>query len=353
MGNCTFGGKREEPESPEFIPPDPSIDEPLHVTVTKIGYTHHHPAYGVLHKDSSKSQLWLWFRKRDVFGGHYKIQLENFVRNHPKQKHLGQILYYALCQKQPQIKWFQRISGSGNDYYRGFLENSEKVGVYNDQYYLQHSFHGHHLPTKNFLNKTGLVTKWQFYSIADCYDGDLGRGVRCQRSEMKLEILVTGTAITTYVEIEDEITVFDGSSQKLNKEVAHRTVRDTTNFVDNIQYRVTVNNQTWMTWIIAGDSLPPGTTPNDLTVIHTPLFKVVLEGGWSHRSKVHVHTRGDVDPALALLFAHLMTSEYAIPEIKSQIMFPIPSTCPDGSSLVNSVQSGLIIAESEGFSMVE
>lgn len=228
-----------------------------------------------------------------------------------------------------------------------------KSWVGKDQYYLQHSFHGHHLPTKNFLNKTGLVTKWQFYSIADCYDGDLGRGARCQRSEMKLEILVTGTAITTYVEIEDEITVFDGSSQKLNKEIANRTVRDTTNFVDNIQYRVTVNDQTWMTWIIAGDSLPPGTTPNDLTVIHTPLFKVVLEGGWSHRSKVHVHTRGDVDPALALLFAHLMTSEYAIPEIKSQIMFPIPSTCPDGSSLVNPVQSDLIITESEGFSMVE
>lgn len=68
--------------------------------------------------------------------------------------------------------------------------------------------------------------------------------------------------------------------------------------------------------MVLGDAHSDG--PTDL-LIDCPLFSSTVVGGWFSRSHVIVETRPGVDPALAMLIAHLCTTEYSVAEIKRDL----------------------------------
>lgn len=95
-----------------------------------------------------------------------------------------------------------------------------------------------------------------------------------------------------------------------------------TNFVDRVEYRLSLNGQVWAEWFVNGDGFPEETvTANSLDIIsHTPLFTNVQVGGFVKSLEHRVTTvSSTVDPVLSLLVAHLCATEFNVQSIKAHI----------------------------------
>jgi hypothetical protein len=348
MGACCGAMFDANPDTPPFIKPDPEINQPLLAVMAALGYWGMSHDYGIWQnsrpdKDANQ-EMWMWFRRRDCGSGSIKVNLENFVRTDEKNPKQGKILYYALLQRQPNVQHFQRIAGQSNTGWLGFLggllgggNNNQGGGGQvsqgnDDDYYINHHNHTSGMSSYGsggrIVGKTFLITKWQSFNSATIYDGDLGRGVKTfGNNSVVLETVAVGTAITTYMKVEEVVQERDGEGNITGSHTHTKEHRHSTTFVDNVQYRVSVGGGLWSQWSIPGDSSPQASMGNSV-IISTPFFNTTLEGGWFSRTKFHCQTNNGIDPALALLLSQLLCTEYSIPEIKNDLDLPIPLHAP-------------------------
>ena len=90
---------------------------------------------------------------------------------------------------------------------------------------------------------------------------------------------------------------------------------------------VVVYSQFWTEWVVQGDT---HYNPGSNCTIDSPLFTTTIEGGWFSRAAYTTITKAGVDPALALLVAHLCYTEYSVAEIKRDLRPNTPRSPPRG-----------------------
>jgi hypothetical protein len=334
MGACCSNDSN--PDAPDVIKPDPAMTGSLKVVVAALGSWGAGHDYGVWENerpeknDEANKCVWMWFNKTSndkAHAGQTTIRLENFVRTDPNDPKLGKILFYCLLQKKPTVQYFQRFGGRSNDmsFFHGF--HNDNFRTYDDNYYMNHNDHRHSHAVASIQSKSTMVTKWQSYNTAKIYDGNLGRGEeKLGKNFILLDCLALGTTVTTYLTIREEVEETDAEGHKHRRWVTRHEHHSNT-FVDSVQYRVTVNNLLWSEWSIPGDSAPEASMANSVTV-STPFFNTTLDGGWFKRTKYHTTTNNGIDPALAMLFSHLICTEFSVPEIKNDLNLPIPTREP-------------------------
>jgi hypothetical protein len=83
--------------------------------------------------------------------------------------------------------------------------------------------------------------------------------------------------------------------------------------------------QLWAEWVVQGDT---NYRAGSNTVIESPLFTTTIEGGWFKKSAYSTVTKAGVDPALALMIAHLCYTEYSVEEIKRDLRPNTPHRPP-------------------------
>jgi hypothetical protein len=83
--------------------------------------------------------------------------------------------------------------------------------------------------------------------------------------------------------------------------------------------------QLWAEWVVQGDT---NYRAGSNTVIESPLFTTTIEGGWFKKSAYSTVTKAGVDPALALMIAHLCYTEYSVEEIKRDLRPNTPTDRP-------------------------
>ena len=74
-------------------------------------------------------------------------------------------------------------------------------------------------------------------------------------------------------------------------------------------------------WVVPGDTF---TGKDSQIITDTPFFRATIEGGWFKATKTMISTKQNMDPALALLLAHLVTSEFSIVSIKTHLRANTP-----------------------------
>jgi hypothetical protein len=331
---CCFSLFDNVPETPKQIQADPSPTEQCTFVTAKLGYwgfSHDHGIWRDQIPDNSgekKEQMWMWFRKRQQ-GSDFKIQLENFTRTDPNDKSMGKVLFYGVMQGKPKVEYFQRVAGRSGGGFFGFFGSGYGNSVnYDDSYYFNHGEHQRGLHNQRVLGKTEVITKWQSYSTTKLFDGNMGRGEGTLNKDFVLmDVIACGTIVTTYTDYEEEEVVRNDKGEETGRRFVRRTTHNSYTFVDFIQYRLTVNNQLWAEWQVLGDSHSNAYSGKNIT-IDTPFFATVLDGGWFSRTKFRVTPKQGIDPALALLISHIVTSEYSLEEIKNDLNISIPSRPP-------------------------
>jgi hypothetical protein len=266
--------------------------------------------------------MWLWFNKSTSGPNAGRIDLENFSRGHVKEEPLkGKVLYYALVTEKPYFESFQRIASSGFERFFGLY--TDQYAVEEDAYYLRHPSHTskHHIGGR--VIGEGIITKWRLNTQAQIFDGEKGRGAdNFQKDPVILEVFSLGTVVTTYEEVERQVEDRDGDG----KVTGHHTVRETlkleTEFVDRVEFRLVFRGALWSQWFIDGDSKYYESADVNIA---SPFFDVTFSGGWFAPSLFNIKTKEGVDPAFAILLAHLCNTEYSVAEIKRDLKVNTPA----------------------------
>jgi hypothetical protein len=348
------------------IKPDPSSQETILCYVAQLGIFGSRD-YGIWQNTypSSSSErtanMWMWFNKstseaNPAFG---VIDLENFVRGHkendPKK---GRVLYSAIITEKPIFQMFQKQVDDGA--FHNFM--GIFTGNYNDPEDLVYVRHPNHTGKKNFGHggervrdlEPDILTKWSFATRAYFKDGDLGRGAASfGNDQVVLEIFSKGAVVTSYQEIERQVEDQDSDGNVVGHHMERRIDKNETEFVDRIEFRLSFRGMIWATWAVQGDTYIYGDA--DAT-IDCPLFTTTIEGGWITRSRFRTQTKPGVDPALALLIAHVCGTEYSVQAIKQDLSVNI-SLCLPGVWIFTpynpsmNYQSPIQIQENVTFSM--
>jgi hypothetical protein len=322
------------PEVPPVIKPDPDFtNQPVTFVSAALGFFGMSHDFGVWENEypdkskDRKEKIWLWFRKRPA-GNDFKINLENFVRTNPEDKSMGKILYYAVMQGKPNVQFFHRIAGSSHSQFTGFFGDNYSHKIHHDDgfYTSRHVDAGGDIHKSRVIARTQMITKWQSYSNTKIYDGNLGRGEgTLGRNFVLLDVIACGTIVTNYTEVEEEIIDKDADGRVIGHRHERHMRHSSQTFVDYTQYRVTVNGQLWTQWQVPGDAQG---APEKAVVVDTPFFSTVLDGGWAARTKFKTTTKAGIDSALALLFSHVVCTEYNLSEIKNDLGISIPHRPP-------------------------
>ena len=100
----------------------------------------------------------------------------------------------------------------------------------------------------------------------------------------------------------------------------------------------------WAEWVVQGDAhYSPGTEAR----VESPLFTTVVEGGWFSKATYITSTKPGVDPALALLVAHLCYTEYSVAEIKADLRPNTPNLPPRSFFYQPPAQNQMVFSGSE------
>lgn len=112
--------------------------------------------------------------------------------------------------------------------------------------------------------------------------------------------------------------------------------KNETNFLDRIEYRLSLNGRVWAEWFAYGDGFPEVTVSADSLdiVSQSPLFSTVQVGGFAKSLEHRVTSvRSEVDPVVTILVAHLCATEFNVHTIKAQIKINTPEEPPFVHSL--------------------
>mmetsp|Transcript_14260 Transcript_14260/g.32001 ORF Transcript_14260/g.32001 Transcript_14260/m.32001 type:complete len:347 (+) Transcript_14260:83-1123(+) len=327
MGCCSSDAM---PDIPEKITGDPDVNEQITACVKRIGmwgrdYSVHEGEKYPASSDAAKNTMWMWFNKSD--GG--QIDLENFTRgwkeDEPKK---GKTLYTANVTERPSFQQFQRTLDNRHQTLDRFMGFSTNDGYQSDEdnYYVRDSRHAEKFRPDSNTQKTGpdMVTKWSVNTKATIRDGVLGRSKETlEGREMALEVFSKGTVATGW----EVHTTRDEETG----EVRRRTEKNETEFVDRVEFRLTVGGALWCSWVVQGDSHHP---QGDCSV-NCALFDATVKGGWYSGANTVVKTAPGVDPALALMLAHLCMTEYSVAELKADLHPNTPSEPPQNFNYVS------------------
>jgi hypothetical protein len=318
------------PDLPDEIKPDPKLNGTVEIITARLGYFGNSRDYGIwdgFRPDNQKEankKLWLWFNKGEV-EKETRVELENFTRDDPNIKNKGRILYYATLQKKPEVSSFRRSVNNGTEEFFGFFVQKDLGSTYNryeDEHYFRdipnhkpgHDIHAHHVHK--------VVTKWQFHSSAKIFDGNTGRGAdNLRKDHVLLDVCSVGTIATVYHDWKEKVEIRNDEGRVTGHRDEHRHDRREKNFVDRLEYRLTVNGALWAQWSVPGDA--PGITQD--VNIDSPFFKMKLEGGWATRTKNSITTKEGMDPAMAMLLAHLCSTEFSVEEVKHDLGISTPN----------------------------
>lgn len=331
MGGCCSSDAA--PDVPQDIKMDPGMN-PITIQSAAFGTFGGSRDFGVWENtrpaDSGdqKKQMWLWFNKSDLGPNRVRIDLENFRRGHnAEQPDKGKVLFYATMNEKPSFEYFQRAAGSGRDSFFGFFGSSTYLEP-EDIYYTNHIQHVRRL-RNNATTLGHVITKWSTSAQVQFFDGDTGRGADImQKDPVVMEIYAKGTNVTTYqrwVEHSDN-----------GPDTRYGSV--TTELVDRIEYRLTFKEALWGEFFVEGDAA--SNQPADPT-IESPFFSTTLQGGWFARTVFTTKTKPDVDPALAILIAHVCATEFSVAQMKKDMAIPVPSRYPETSGLLGNGLAGI------------
>jgi hypothetical protein len=332
------------PDIPKNRRPDPPIQGQIDAVVVNLG-TFFSRDYGVWDRvypqnsSDRKDNMWLWLNKSDD-----RVELENFDRKPGDNLKKGRVLYAAFVTDNPHFDQFNRLPNRFNGRFTGIDDgyNSEP-----DDFYLnkaghrsyQDTFGPNHYMNPNMssfsgpcvMNEGEIITKWRLNTTAKIVDGNTGRGAPYFGQEpIHLEVFSKGTVVTTYFRKLErvEIDEHDNDGNVTGHRYEMRTIHEKkeSEFVDHIEYRLSFRGQLWGQWWVKGDTF----TGSDTQVVtDSPFFTATLDGGWFKTTKTRIVTKTAIDPALALLIGHLVTTEYSIAAIKKHLQAATPpAECP-------------------------
>lgn len=332
MGGCCSGDT--VPPVPKNIRADPDAEQPIKAVSARLGFFGASRDFGIWHESrpkqsaDQKDNIWLWFNKSNIKGSktrEVQIDLENFQRPQNGNKNQGKILYSAVFTESPNFQIFQRFANQGHGAFFGFFKSSPPDPE--DNFFVNHQTHVGHLqqarmrPDFHRMHDRCIVSKWNFTSKVTLKDGNSGRGEAYFYGQQPVvEVFSKGTVVTSYYETKHV--------DKETNRVSYNTQKCETEFVDIVEFRMSVNNLLIAEWNIQGDSYQYGEKDVEMD---NPLFHLRIDGGWFARSTFTISTKPGIaiDSALALLLAHVVATEFSVAEIKHDLKVPTPSHHPD------------------------
>lgn len=305
--------------------PDPAV--PCTVVVSKMGWSRDYAIYKGDRMPESKEervqQMWMWFNKTIINSNKSIIDLENFRRGllgeSKELKDKGQTLWRATFSDRPRFEYHQKLKGQQATFnpFRGF--NNDGYESPDEDYYFNHRRNqSRGIGTGDFVGS--IVTKWSLNTQAIITGGDTDRTKNTVgNEEMTLHVFSKGTVVTSYYE---NIT----HDPETNQRRTHTDKREV-EYIDRIEYKLMFRGQPMYQWVEPGDAShdDSGTTNYSFT---NPLYEVTYVGGFFKKSYVIVRTLPGCDPALAMLVAHLITTEYSNEAIKQDLKVNTPRDFP-------------------------
>lgn len=321
---------------------DPLVNGVYQIAVVGLG-TFWVICYGIWNNEYPSSStdrrenMWMWFNKNGSV-----IDLENFDRLDENNKTKGKVLYTANFELNPHFLQFNRLPNHFHGPMRMMGPISSGYDSESDDFYLNKVGHrqyqsgynngswdaNHHNYDAGPLiqNEGELITKWSLQTGASIRDGNLGRAAGfCGQDPVHLEVFSKGTVVTTYFKRTERIEIIDRDQE--GKEIGRRCEFRTSmekkenEFVDKVEFRLSFRGRIWGAWSVNGDTF----TGSDETVVtDTPFFTATIEGGWFKPTVTRITTKPTMDPALAMLIAHLCTTEYSIKSIKGHLQANTP-----------------------------
>jgi len=317
---CSFccGTRDVVPDAPDEIIPDPAEHEQITVTIEQAATaSRDYLAYrGFASACEDRNNRWFFLNKSgSKWGGNVKMEVENFVRGlDPEDENKGQVLWRSDFRDQPHFQQqLRNVNQSMMEFaFTGFMDAVFDRPHYDDGYYMSHGGGW----DRDY--RTTLMLNWNMQTEAS-----LTSMVRSGFGfPVKLVVYAQGTAVARYFEVEEPIYEDRGEGENRERvQVGTRTrwERHEREYVDFVQFAVcdVVSGQPvidqWnqpVVFTVHGDS-------TDWTNNYsTKFFDVQQRGGWFTKEPPTITTKAGVDPALALLIAHLCTKEFSTKQIK-------------------------------------
>lgn len=293
-----------------------------------------------------KNALWLWLRRSsftesDTCRECVRVDLENLDRSAAPKKDQGRVLYCACFAPSPVDCEVQQTTAS----HRGdaLLDSLQEAPAGSLALYINHLSHllavdatkgvaNYHRPLDGCI-----VSQWTATFKVRLSDGDLSRGKDFFSADkpLSLQIYATGAAVTSYYETK-VVKYKETVNKKVKREVVVvNTHKVETRLVDTLNYRLFSGEEIVAEWNAEGDTY---TRSSGDVLLDTPLFTARLQGGWLSRCGTHVATKpeSDVDGALALLIAHIVSAELSVQEIKKYIKIDTPNKPPEDKTATES-----------------
>merc|ERR1719491_803215 len=325
MGECCSfccGTRDVVPDAPDEIIPDPGENEQMTVTIKQAAMrSRDYIAYRGISAHSPRSsteernERWLFLNKSgSKWGGDVTIEVENFVRGEdPADEDKGMVLWRSDFRDDPQFQQqLRNVNQSMATFaFTGFVDAMFDRPHFNDGYYVSHGSGW----DRDY--RTTLYINWNMRSEASL-TSKIRRGFGFP---VKLVVYAQGTAVARYFEVEEPIFEDRDGGERVQVSSRRSWERHEREYVDFVQFAVCdvasgrpvvdLVSQQPVVFTVHGDS-------TDWTNNYsTKLFDVQQSGGWLTKEPPTVTTKAGVDPAMALLIAHLCTKEFSTNQIKS------------------------------------
>jgi len=329
---------------PKNIQPDPDVNTPVTVNVTKMGWSNDYAVYkGDTPPNSSEDkveQMWVWFNKTGIDSRRSTIDVENFNRGGKDDKNLGEILWRANVDEKPFFDCYQKNikQAAPKHFFSPWnSNNNDGYASEDDDYYVSHDrhrrgFNKSHRYMGSILTKWSLTTKCNISNLdfnRDAITAGLEPGqndapepVSPGKENLVLNIYSKGTVVTSYHEYE-RTTTDDHGHKHHHKE----TKKSEHEFVDRIDYQLMFGDKQLYAWTEAGDSKYDDNSTAAIDLF-TPMYDLSYMGGFWKASYKVIKTKKYVDPALAMLIAHLCSTEFSNAAIKADLQVKTPSKWP-------------------------
>lgn len=339
---------------PDNVQPDPAENARVTVAISRIkgGFFRQGRDFAIYNGDSipndeeaKAQQMWMWMNKETDGPNAGRIDLENFDRPADDMENgKGKVLWSARVVEKPYYEQVQRQEWSpqallsGATRFMGHVTGSDGYQSDDDNFYCMHprfnKFQG--IP-----KGPTIISKWMVGTAAEITRGNTGRGEEYfadanGADPIRLEVFAKGTGITKWTEHKNERRDDEGTAH-----VDIDIKKHEQEFVDRIEFRVVYKQEVWAEWSVEGDKGynvdgqgQGESRSNELPDIsmHNPFFSSTLRGGWSgwfNNNAYTTVTNKVGDPALAIMIAHLCTSEYSVDELKKDLSLKTPMDPPD------------------------
>ena len=310
MGCCY--GTPSVPEN-EYAKTMPTLEGPEDFVVKKQGmFSDDYLVYkggDAAEGKVDETTRWMFLNKTgNWWSGDAKIELENYIREDPDHPKKGQVLWIATFTDRPH---FEQHLSWGHHRHPRFFGFFDEYDSDDDEGYWDRS----HYPGRCFNR---FMIKWSLSTTVTIAPGDTGaRFGPPDMATVELRVFAKGTATRW---IKRRIVRHQDEDGNVTREVVFDN--HDKEFVDWIEFQL-VHKQSGTPWALfrcRGDIDGGG----DLQW-ECPLFKAELSGGFFSPGPCNVSTQHLWDPTLALLVAHLCSTEYCPNALRNDFVPNYPS----------------------------